>query len=71
MRPIVPAKDFQTSPRFYTELGFRPQILTERLVETHLGTYSFILQACYVPQWADNFVMHSWFRTRQEVFAML
>jgi hypothetical protein len=27
MRPIVPAKDFETSRRFYEELGFSPQVL--------------------------------------------
>jgi hypothetical protein len=55
---MVPAKDFEISRRFYTELGFRPQTLDERLVEMHLGAYSLILQGYYVPAWADKFVMH-------------
>ncbi len=58
MRPMVPAKDFEVSKRFYIELGFEPKILTDRLVEMQLGAFSFILQAYYVQQWADNFVMH-------------
>ena len=58
MRPIVPAKDFEISKKFYLELGFRPQTLADRLVEMHFGVYSFILQDYYVEQWADNFVMH-------------
>ena len=58
MRPMVPAKDFELSERFYVELGFEPKILTDRLVEMQLGAFSFILQAYYVQQWADNFVMH-------------
>lgn len=58
MRPMVPAKDFQTSRRFYEELGFRPRLLTEGLVEMCLGSHSFILQDYYVEQWANNFVMH-------------
>ena len=58
MRPIVPAKDFEISKRFYSELGFRPQTLAGRLVEMHLGPYSFILQDYYVEEWANNFVMH-------------
>ena len=58
MRPIVPAKDFDISGRFYVDLGFEPERLTERLVEMHLGAYSFILQNYYVETWADNFVMH-------------
>jgi catechol 2,3-dioxygenase-like lactoylglutathione lyase family enzyme len=58
MRPMAPAKDFETSRRFYEELGFRPQVLTEGLVEMHLGAWSFILQDYYVEQWANNFVFH-------------
>ena len=58
MRPMVPAKDFEISQRFYLELGFRPQALAGRLVEMHLGAYSFILQDYYVEEWANNFVMH-------------
>jgi uncharacterized glyoxalase superfamily protein PhnB len=59
MRPMVPAKDFEVSRRFYADLGFRSQILiADQLVEMHLGAYSFMLQNYYVQQWADNFVMH-------------
>ena len=58
MRPMVPAKDFEISKRFYIELGFDPKTLTDRLVEMQIGAFSFILQAYYVQQWADNLVMH-------------
>jgi hypothetical protein len=58
MRPMVPAEDFEISKRFYIELGFEPNTLADRLVEMQLGASSFILQAYYVQQWADNFVMH-------------
>lgn len=58
MRPMVPAKDFDVSKRFYIELGFEPRPLTDRLVEMQLGVFSFILQAHYVREWADNFVVH-------------
>jgi hypothetical protein len=58
MRPMVPAKDFETSKRFYEELGFRPEILADGLIEMHLGVFSFILQDYYVEQWANNFVVH-------------
>jgi len=58
MRPMVPAKDFDTSKRFYIELGFRLRPLTDRLVEMQLGVFSFILQDYYVREWADNFVVH-------------
>lgn len=58
LRPMVPAKDFEISRRFYEELGFHAQVLTDGLVEMHLGVYSFILQNYYVEHWANNFVMH-------------
>jgi hypothetical protein len=58
MRPMVPAKDFGLSKRFYIELGFQPRPLTERLAEMQLGAFSFILQDYYVREWADNFVVH-------------
>lgn len=58
MRPMVPAKDFEISKRFYIELGFQPRPLTDQLVEMQLGVMSFILQAYYVREWADNFVVH-------------
>jgi hypothetical protein len=59
MRPMVPAKDFEISKRFYVELGFQPRtLLTDRLLEMQLGPVSFILQAYYVQEWAENFVIH-------------
>jgi catechol 2,3-dioxygenase-like lactoylglutathione lyase family enzyme len=58
MRPMVPPKDFEISRRFYVELGFQPRPLTDGMVEMQLGVFSFILQAYYVRDWADNFVVH-------------
>jgi hypothetical protein len=58
MRPMVPAKDYEISKRFYLDLGFRPRQLAERLFEMQLGPFSFILQDYYVEDWANNFVMH-------------
>jgi hypothetical protein len=48
MRPVVPAKDYETSKRFYLDLGFRSRQLGERLFEMQLGTSCFILQDYYV-----------------------
>ena len=58
IRAMVPAKDFELSRKFYVELGFEPRTLTDHLVEMQLGAFSFVLQAYYVEQWADNLVMH-------------
>lgn len=58
LRPFVPAKDFDVSKRFYSDLGFRTEEIAPALVEMHLGNYSFLLQDFYVPEYAGNFVMH-------------
>jgi len=59
LRPFVPAKDFETSKRFYADLGFRVQALGDGLAEVSFGEHSFLLQNYYVAQFADNFVMHA------------
>jgi hypothetical protein len=58
LRPFVPAKDFAKSRDFYETLGFRAEPLGDKLIEMHLGRYSFLLQDYYVEQWAANFMMH-------------
>ena len=58
MRPMIPAKNFEISGRFYADLGFQPNMLTDGLAEMSLGAFSFILQDYYVREWADNVVMH-------------
>ena len=40
MRPMVPAKDFDVSLQFYSDLGFQSRMLTENLAEMTFG-------ACY------------------------
>ena len=57
IRPMVSAKEFDTSKQFYMELGFQPRPLADRLVEMRLGVFSFILQHYYVREWATI----SWF----------
>jgi|SRR5215469_6681447 len=59
MRPMVPAEDFETSTRFYCELGFRPVTLIDgKLIEMRLGACAFLLQNYYVKEWAHNSVIH-------------
>ena len=58
MRPMVRAKSFEISKRFYIDLGFQPRSLTDNLIDMRLGAYAFIFQNYYVQQWDDNFVMH-------------
>ena len=58
MRPFVPAKDFDVSKRFYSDLGFEVKLLDDRLADIRLGPHSFLLQDFYVAEWAGNFMMH-------------
>lgn len=58
MRPAVPAKDYAESLRFYETVGFQSRALGPTLMEMRLGQYSFLLQDFYVPEFANNFVMH-------------
>ena len=59
IRPVLPAKDFELSKRFYAELGFTlRELLPDRLAEVHLGPCSFLLQNYYVQEWADNIAIH-------------
>jgi catechol 2,3-dioxygenase-like lactoylglutathione lyase family enzyme len=57
-RPFLPAKDFETSLRFYKAIGFDAYPLGDTLAELSLGTHAFLLQGYYVKEWADNMMMH-------------
>ena len=57
-RPFIGAKDYETSLRFYTTLGFEAFPLGETMAEMNLGPHAFILQGSYVKAWADNMAMH-------------
>ena len=57
LRPFVPAKDFETSLRFYGELGFTAYRLGDSLASMHLGRFSFLLQRFEAPGFAGNFMM--------------
>jgi hypothetical protein len=56
LRPFVPASDFETSLRFYTDLGFRAFRLGEKLASMHIGPFGFLLQSDDVSGFADNFI---------------
>ncbi len=57
VRPFVPAKDFETSLRFYVDLGFTASRITASLAEMQLGPFAFLLQEFYAEGFAGNFMM--------------
>lgn len=55
-RPFLPAKNFETSKRFYETLGFTKTFDGEVAI-FQIGGGSFILQQYYQKEWAENFMM--------------
>ena len=55
-RPFLPAKDFDSSKRFYEALGFT-KVLDGEVAIFQMGTSSFILQNYFQKDWAENFMM--------------
>ncbi|WP_231427769.1 MULTISPECIES: glyoxalase [Pedobacter] len=54
IRPFIGAKDFDTSRRFYQDLGFEETILGNQMSVFKSGEMSFYLQNAYVKDWVDN-----------------
>jgi hypothetical protein len=59
IRPFVPAKNFQTSNRFYKQLGFTVdgEFPDGGGAILRLGSSTFILQNFYVKELAENYMM--------------
>ena len=53
----VPAKNFDESKRFYTDLGFEMTEGWGGTLDCRLGGAAFRLQNYYVKDWAENFMM--------------
>jgi hypothetical protein len=58
LKPFVPARDFDLSRRFYTELGFEEAWRDDSLACFRAGGVSFLLQNFYVREFADNLMLH-------------
>jgi catechol 2,3-dioxygenase-like lactoylglutathione lyase family enzyme len=58
IKAFVPAKDFELSKRFYSDLGFTVKWASDDLAYVHAGNSSFLLQKFYVKEFADNLMMH-------------
>src|ERR1700675_4580728 len=60
LRPFVPAKDFETSLRFFADLGFRAYRLGDLLASMHIGPFAFLLHGRPNDdeRFAANFMMH-------------
>lgn len=54
LRPFIGAKNFETSRKFYRDLGFEEATLGESMSVFKSGNLAFYLQNAYVKDWVDN-----------------
>ncbi len=57
MRPFVPAKDFEKSFNFYSDLGFTATRINDALASIQLGPFGFLLQEYDAEGFAGHFMM--------------
>jgi catechol 2,3-dioxygenase-like lactoylglutathione lyase family enzyme len=58
IKAFVPARDLEESKAFYTAIGFEVKFSSDDLAYICHGSSAFLLQKFYVPEHADNFMMH-------------
>lgn len=58
IKAFVPAKDFELSKQFYTDLGFIVTWSGDDLAYLCHGNASFLLQKFYNEEHANNYMMH-------------
>ncbi len=54
IRPFIGAKNFETSRKFYTDLGFQEKVIDSNLSYFENSNIGFYLQNAYVKDWIDN-----------------
>ncbi|WP_223845527.1 VOC family protein [Flavobacterium selenitireducens] len=54
IRPFIGSKDFETSRRFYSELGFEETVLWQGFSVFKIGSFAFYLQDDYAKDWVEN-----------------
>lgn len=58
LKPFVPARDFELSKRFYTQLGFTMASEVDGIAYFHHDEASFLLQDFYNKALAENLMLH-------------
>lgn len=58
IKAFVPARDLAISKACYVALGFEVPWSSEDLAYVRYGSASFLLQRFFVPEHANNFMMH-------------
>jgi catechol 2,3-dioxygenase-like lactoylglutathione lyase family enzyme len=58
IKAFIPAKDFELSKQFYSDIGFNKASDGEGIAYFYHGHCSFLLQDFYDKNLAENFMMH-------------
>jgi len=57
IRTFIGAKDFDISRNFYTDLGFKEVILSDKMSYFKIEQFGFYLQKAYIKDWVDNLMI--------------
>jgi hypothetical protein len=57
LNAFVPAKDFDLSKQFYSDIGFDLTWSNDDIAGFKIGSFSFLLQKFHVQQHSENFMM--------------
>lgn len=58
IKAFVPAKDFEVSKQFYSDIGFTKASDADGVAYFYCGNCSFLLQDFYEQAFAENLMMH-------------
>jgi hypothetical protein len=58
LKTFIPAKNFDFSTAFYTDIGFSTVWNNSQLALFDMNGFRFLLQRFYVKDFVENFVMH-------------
>ena len=54
IRPFIGAKNYELSRNFYSDLGFKENILSAEMSYFDLNGFGFYLQNAYIKDWVNN-----------------
>lgn len=58
IKPFIPAKDFELSQRFYLDLGFNLDLISDEIDYFSHGSYRFLLHKFYTKEQVTNLMMN-------------
>lgn len=68
LRTFLPSKDYETSKKFYNDLGFPTMWENHELAIMGTEDFSFFLQKYYNKEWAENLMMQLYVEDLEDLF---